>query len=137
MATAHPESAPVRVLVVDDQLSFHHTLHELIDATPGFEWIGGAMSGEEAIQHVARLRPDLVLMDIRMPGMAGLDAARRITSGDVRPRVVLISAGDLPPEPDRGLPAEVVSKSELTPRCLLRLWKPPHERDAPDSRSHP
>ena len=61
----------VRVLVVDDQLAFHEAARAVIDATAGFEWIGGASCGEEGVEQAERLRPDLVLMDVRMPGIGG------------------------------------------------------------------
>ena len=71
-------SAAVRVLVVDDSLPFRQATRELIHGTEGFECIGDANSGEAAVEQASRLEPDLVLMDVRMPGIGGIEAARRI-----------------------------------------------------------
>ena len=65
----------VRVLTVDDQAVFRGIAREVIDATPGFEAVGEAASGEEALAAVARLDPQLVLLDVRMPGLDGVDVA--------------------------------------------------------------
>ena len=70
----------VRVLVVDDSQSFRECARALVDATDGFEWIGDATCGEEGVEQTAELMPDLVLMDVRMPGIGGIEAARLIAS---------------------------------------------------------
>jgi len=88
----------VRVLVVDDQLVFRDAARAVIDATAGFEWIGGARCGEEGVEEAERLRPDLVLMDVRMPGIGGVEAARQIASRGLRAIVVLVTA-EPPPQP--------------------------------------
>jgi len=87
-------SAPVRVLIVDDQPRFHEIARELIDATVGFECVGCATCGEQGVDDAHRLHPDLVLMDVRMPGIGGVEAARRIASSDTPPVVVLITADE-------------------------------------------
>ena len=68
----------VRVLTVDDQAVFRGIAREVIDATPGFESVGEAASGEEALEAVAELEPQLVLLDVRMPGLDGIEVARRL-----------------------------------------------------------
>ena len=68
----------VRVLTVDDQAVFRGIAREVIDATPGFESVGEAASGEEALAAVARLAPEMVLLDVRMPGLDGIEVARRL-----------------------------------------------------------
>jgi DNA-binding NarL/FixJ family response regulator len=112
----------VRVLIVDDQVSFHDAARALIDATAGFEWIGSASSGEEGIDQVERLHPDLVLMDVRMPGMGGVEAARLMARRDARAVVVLVTAEDPRAELSAGAAATVVSKRTLTRSLLARLW---------------
>ena len=74
----HPDT--VGVLIVDDQPPFLVAARQLIASTPGFEFVGEATSGEGAVTLAAALRPDLVLMDVRMPGLGGLGAARCITA---------------------------------------------------------
>ena len=116
-------TSTVRVLVVDDQLAFHDAAHAVVDATAGFEWIGGASCGEEGVERAESLRPDLVLMDIRLPGIGGIEAARQIASRGLRPIVVLVTAG-LPPSDGRpGFAAEIVPKERLCGALLRRLWE--------------
>ena len=121
---AHPASAEaVRVLTVDDQEVFHAAARELITATPGFTWIGAAYSGEHAIELVGQLAPDLVLMDVRMPGIGGLEATRRI--GATAPEIVtvLVSAETLPDEQLPPHASAVVRKSALRRSLLRSLWE--------------
>ena len=113
----------VRVLVVDDQLAFHDVARAVIDATAGFEWIGEASCGEEGVERAERLRPDLVLMDVRMPGIGGVEAARQIASHGLRAIVALVSAGPLPSDGACGVAAEIVPKEGLCGGLLRRLWE--------------
>ncbi|TME80505.1 MAG: response regulator transcription factor [Chloroflexi bacterium] len=84
----------VRVLTVDDHASFRSTARALVAATEGFEVAGEVATGEEAVAAVERLHPDLVLMDVRLPGIDGYEATRQISR--IRPEVVvvLVSAVD-------------------------------------------
>lgn len=116
-------SAVVRVLVVDDSVPFREATRELIQSTAGFEWIGDATSGEAALEQVARLEPDLVLMDVRMPGIGGVEAARRIGASIARSIVVLITGADLPTDLATGTVAEILPKHRLNRACLRRLWE--------------
>ncbi len=79
---------------MDDQVVFRRAAHDVIAATPGFEPVGDAESGEEALAEVERLRPELVLLDVRMPGIGGIEAARRIAEAHPETVVVLISIED-------------------------------------------
>ena len=84
----------VRVLTVDDQATFRGVAREVIDATPGFDAIGEAASGEEALLEVERLRPELVLIDVRMPGLDGVEVAQRLRSTHPATLLVLVSTED-------------------------------------------
>jgi CheY-like chemotaxis protein len=115
----------VRVLAVDDQQIFLRACARLVAATDGFCWAGGAASGAEALARLRDLAPDLVLVDVRMPEMDGLETTRRIVSCDSRIVVVLVSvapAEDLPSAWDRSGAVTYLRKHALSPDALRRLW---------------
>jgi CheY-like chemotaxis protein len=112
----------VTVLVVDDQPIFLRTVTELVAATPGFEQVGAAASGPEALELAAALEPDLVLLDVRMPGMDGIETARRLAESGARSVVVLISIDELPDIPWAGAAASV-RKKHLSVLALRRIWE--------------
>jgi two-component system, NarL family, invasion response regulator UvrY len=85
-------SRDVLVLTVDDQESFREVARRVIEMVPGFRWMGEACTGEEAVAFVRHHAPDLVVMDVRMPGMGGLDAAQRITADAPGIAILLVSA---------------------------------------------
>ena len=117
-------SPSVAVLVVDDQPVFLRAARELIAATPGFDAVGEAMSGSEALEMASRLRPDLVLLDVRMPGMDGIETARRLAEVAPDAFVVLISleaAAELDAVAPVGVDAHV-RKQDLSVRTLSALW---------------
>jgi two-component system, NarL family, invasion response regulator UvrY len=114
------------VLVVDDQPPFLVAARKLIESTPGFQSVGEATSGERAIALAAVLRPDLVLMDVRMPGLGGLAAARCITTARSAVAVVLVSTDpqDVPAAAAAGCGAvAVIGKQHLRPTSLAALWQ--------------
>jgi DNA-binding NarL/FixJ family response regulator len=123
MASPHPPIADVRVLTVDDQELFRRVAEEVIDATPGFEVVGEAASGEEALAAVERLAPQLVLCDIRMPGLDGIEVARRLAVTHPETVVVLISIGARNDVPQLGESVALVRKQDFGPRLLRRLWR--------------
>jgi two-component system invasion response regulator UvrY len=115
----------VTVLAVDDQAVFRRVARSLIAATPGFDQIGEAASGPEALELAAVLHPDLVLVDVRMPGMDGIETARRLAEVEPQAVVILISVDEVPE-----LPAQIAEvgaaaylrKQDLSTRRLRELW---------------
>ncbi|RGE22770.1 DNA-binding response regulator [Leucobacter sp. wl10] len=86
---------PLRVVVVDDQPLARTGNALILDSAEGLEVIGEAGNGEEAIEAVARLRPDVALMDVRMPGMGGIEATRIIADAHPSTRVIVLTTFDL------------------------------------------
>ena len=80
----------VRVLIVDDQEPFRLAARMVVDATDGFDVVGEAETGEASVEMARELSPDLVLMDVNLPGINGLDATRAILSEPSNPVVVLL-----------------------------------------------
>ncbi|MEJ7689923.1 MAG: response regulator transcription factor [Nocardioidaceae bacterium] len=85
----------IRVLLVDDEELVRTGLRMILDAEPDIEVVGEAADGDTGIVRVEHARPDVVLMDIRMPRMDGVEAARRICSGETGARVVMLTTFDL------------------------------------------
>lgn len=80
----------VRVLIVDDQEPFRMAARMVVDATDGFDVVGEAETGEDSVRMAADLKPDLVLMDVNLPGINGLDATRQILAAGEGAVVVLL-----------------------------------------------
>jgi response regulator of citrate/malate metabolism len=85
-------SGPLRVLVVDDDFMVARVHRKFVERVPGFEVVGEARSGEDALEAVASLRPDLVLLDIYLPDMTGLDVLRTLRSAADPVDVLVVSA---------------------------------------------
>ena len=90
-------AAAIRVLVVDDQALVRTGFRMIVDAEPDFDVVGEAADGLEALEEAARTEPDVVLMDIRMPRLDGVEATRRLLDGRAgqEPKVVILTTFDL------------------------------------------
>ena len=123
MSTA---SNPRSVLVVDDQAPFRLAARAVLRRLEGFEFAGEAKSGPEAIDLVAALHPALVLMDIHMPQMSGIEATRRIVAGHPGIAVILCSTHDpkdLPADAATSGAIAYVSKEHLAADTIRELWE--------------
>ena len=119
------DSAAVRVLVVDDQTPFRRAAKAVCSMTVGFTVVGEAESGEDAVEQAGNLTPDLVLMDINLPGINGIEATRRICEAQPGTVVVLLStykAEDLPGDARQSGAVAYVNKEEFAPNILQDLW---------------
>ena len=120
---------PVRVLVVDDQEPFRLAARMVVQHTEGFELAGEAGTGEESVDLTASLTPDLVLMDINLPGINGIEATRRILAQAPSTVVFLCSTyqlSDLPADAATSGARAYVNKEELGPAVLRKLWSQPN-----------
>ncbi|MDA0158924.1 response regulator transcription factor [Solirubrobacter ginsenosidimutans] len=125
---------PVRVVTVDDQAVFRSAARAIVDSTPGFELVGESADGESALELIPRLDPDIVILDVRMPGIDGIDVADRLHRED--PDRIIILASSLEPETlsrlARGCGATaLLQKHWLTPRLLRGLWVVHRRGDRP------
>ncbi len=119
-------TADVRVLIVDDQTPFREASRMVVEMTDGFEVCGEATNGTEAIELVEQLRPDLVLMDVQMPGIDGIETTRRITALPEPPAVVVMStheSGDYETVAVAAGAVGFVPKSEFGFDTLEAMWE--------------
>ncbi|MBI5137268.1 MAG: response regulator [Nitrospirae bacterium] len=100
---------PIRVFVADDSFAYRTFLRELIGTQPDMQVVGEAGNGYNAAQRVAALVPDVVVLDLRMPGLDGRAALRRMVQGGVPSRVIIVSAYDDALAEFDGRPGEVVT----------------------------
>jgi DNA-binding NarL/FixJ family response regulator len=115
----------VSVVTVDDQPFFRIAARDVIEATPGFRAVGEAGSGEEALGIVDELAPQLVLVDLRMRGMDGVETTQRIKAAHPEVVVVLISIEDrtnIPAAAATCGAATLLQKQDFGPSALRRLW---------------
>jgi DNA-binding NarL/FixJ family response regulator len=137
---AQTASLAVSVVSVDDQALFREVLREVVKAMAGFTLVAEAACGEDAITLAERLHPDLMIVDVRMPDVSGLEVSARLASLRPRPVVVLVSGSD-----HRGLPELAVAhgalgflaKHAIRPRTLRALWERRDGGQASDAEQQP
>jgi DNA-binding NarL/FixJ family response regulator len=120
----------VKVLIVDDQEPFRAVARTVVELTDGFEVVGEVETGEASVEATRALHPDVVLMDVNLPGINGLEATRQILSAaaldGVKPVVVLVlstyEAGEYDSQATEAGAAAFIPKSEFGPDRLLDAW---------------
>jgi DNA-binding NarL/FixJ family response regulator len=118
------DTAVIDVLIVDDQAPFRDVARTLVTLLSGWRVVAEVESGEDAVAATGRMRPGVVLMDINLPGMSGIEATRQITTSWPQTRVVLLStyaADDLPADALSCGAVAYVHKEDLTPRRLREV----------------
>ena len=116
----------IGVLVVDDCVEARAAIESAVAATDSLELVGSVASGEEGLELIRRLDPELVLLDVRMPGLTGPETSSLIRSSGARSIVVLVSAHprpELPDSVDACGAAAVLYKGDVSPRRLEALWQ--------------
>jgi DNA-binding NarL/FixJ family response regulator len=116
----------VRVLIVDDQEPFRLAARMVVDVTAGFEVVGEAEIGERAVELAAELAPDLVLMDVNLPGIDGLEATRLILGASAIPVVLLLSTyeeDEYGPRAAECGAAAYIPKAAFAPDRLESAWE--------------
>ena len=118
------ETDVITVLIVDDQASYRSAAEMVVSLTAGFEVVGLAEDGERGVEMALVLEPDLVLMDINMPGIDGLEATRQIRARS-GPPVLIFSTYEASEFTEKALAAGAigfVSKSDFDPDVLAAAW---------------
>ena len=113
------------VLIVDDQAPFRSVARTVVALAPGFSVVAEAESGEQALDLAGEHHPGLVLMDINLPGINGIEASRRILTADPETTVILLSTytqDDLPADARTCGAAAYVHKEDMSPALLRRIW---------------
>ncbi len=113
----------VRVLIVDDQEPYRCAMAAVVEETDGFVVVGSATSGEESLALASELSPQLVLMDVHLPGIDGIETTRRLTAAAGAPVVVLLSTYDEDQfDLDDCGAASYVAKAAFGPDRLAEAW---------------
>ena len=116
----------IRVLIVDDQAPFREAARTVVELTDGFEVVGEAETGEASVAAATELQPDLVLMDVNLPGIDGLEATRQIlAAGSGRVVVLLLSTyeyDEYAPKAAESGAAAYIPKSSFGPDRLEEAW---------------
>ena len=114
--------SPMGVLTVDDHPGFRRAAREVIEATAGFESLGEAASGVEALALAAEVSPSLVLVDVRMPDMNGLETSRRLHVSHPEAVIVLITT-EANVELDGCGAVALISKKDFGSAALVQVWR--------------
>lgn len=121
----------LRILLVDDHKLIRVGLRQILEAETGVEIVGEGASGEEGLKLARELKPDVILLDINMPGMNGIEATRRLSRLEPRPKILIVSVLSQEPVPSRLLEAgadgylskETAADEVLTALKQIRLGK--------------
>jgi two-component system, NarL family, response regulator DesR len=139
--TKNPQG-PIKALIVDDSREMRRSLRSLLEAQTGLEVVGTADDGAQAVELARRQAPDLVVVDLQMPGLSGLDVLSGLREASNKTRVILVSIHDSPAvrrECEQAGVDAFIPKTELfreLPTTLARLFSIPHEpamRPTPES----
>lgn len=116
----------VRVLIVDDQAPFREAARDVVELADGFEVVGEVESGEASVEAVKELQPDLVLMDVNLPGINGLEATRQILQDNPDQVVVLVlstyEAEEMTPQALEAGAVAYIPKAQFGPDELEEAW---------------
>jgi DNA-binding NarL/FixJ family response regulator len=118
-------SMPVQVLICDDQEAFRAAAREVVNATQGFEVVGETETGEASVVAAGQLHPDMVLMDVHLPGIDGLEASRRIRAAYPKVAVLLLSTYDREEFANRIAESGAIAfmpKAAFGPEGLMEMW---------------
>jgi two-component system, NarL family, invasion response regulator UvrY len=116
----------VRVMIVDDQAPFREAARAVVERTKGFDLVAEAESGEAAVETADAVVPDLILMDINMAGISGIEATSQITAAHPEVTVFLLSTynkEDLPPDVSSCGAAAYLNKEDFGGRLLRTTWE--------------
>ncbi len=116
----------VKVLIVDDQEPFRMAARMVVDITDGFEVVGESETGEDSVVDARSLKPDLVLMDVNLPGINGLEATRQILAEPDPPVVVVLSTyepEEYAPQAAEAGAAAYIPKAVFDPDALSSAWE--------------
>ena len=116
----------VSVMIVDDQPPFRAAARAVVSRVDGFDLVAEVESGEAAVEASDSFEPDLVLMDINMGGLDGIEATRRIVAAHPDTKIILVSTyglDELPAGARTSGAMAYVNKDELSPRIVRRIWE--------------